>query len=196
MNDLRDSIPVASPKVATFLQSIITSTGLNIGFDISETGQAPAPASSTLNVQFTGPDTGFLTARHGELLHSLEHLAAQLLRLAPEEHDRISFDADNFKRNRDLEMRRSADAAIQSVQTTGRPYAFPPMNSRERRMLHLVLSESGLPTASSGENPRRYVILYPQGQAPEEGQAGSPRQQNAADAEKRANAIRMRFRSR
>jgi spoIIIJ-associated protein len=202
MNDLRDSSPVASPKVATFLQSIITCTGLNLGFDISESGQAPAPApaSSRLNVQFTGPDTGFLTARHGELLHSLEHLTAQLLRLAPEEHDRISFDADNFKRNRDLELRRSAEAAIKSVQTTGRPYAFPPMNSRERRMLHLVLSESGLPTASSGENPRRYVILYPEGQAPGEGQAVSLRQQNTqqnvADAEKRANAIRMRFRSR
>jgi spoIIIJ-associated protein len=199
MNDMRYSIPVASPMVATFLNSIISSTGLELGFDISESGEAEAvaPTASVLKVRFTGPDTAFLTARHGELLHSLEHLAAQLLHLAPEEHDRISFDADDFKLNRDLEMRRSADAAIKSVQTSGRPFAFPPMNSRERRMLHLLLAESGLPTASSGENPRRYVILYPEGHVPSEDQ-GQPnsRRQNEVSAEDRAQAIRKSFRSR
>jgi spoIIIJ-associated protein len=194
MNDLHDSIPVASPKVTAFLNSIITSTGLKLGFVISESEQT-APTGRALTVQFTGPDTSFLTARHGELLHSLEHLAAQVLRLSPEEHDRISFDADNFKLNRELELRSFADLAIESVRTSGRPYAFPPMNSRERRMLHLLLVESGLPTASSGENPRRYVILYPAGQSPVEGQAGSPRQ-DAASAEERARAIRKSFRSR
>jgi spoIIIJ-associated protein len=37
------------------------------------------------------------------------------------------------------------------------------MSSRERRMLHLLLSESGLPTASSGEGSLRFVVLYPEG---------------------------------
>ena len=37
------------------------------------------------------------------------------------------------------------------------------MNSRERRMLHLFLRDSGLRTASSGEGPRRFVVLYPEG---------------------------------
>ncbi len=37
------------------------------------------------------------------------------------------------------------------------------MNSRERRMLHLFLRDSGLQTASSGEGPRRFVVLYPEG---------------------------------
>ena len=35
------------------------------------------------------------------------------------------------------------------------------MTSHERRLLHLALLPSGLPTASSGENPRRFVVLYP-----------------------------------
>jgi spoIIIJ-associated protein len=37
------------------------------------------------------------------------------------------------------------------------------MSSRERRMLHLFLRDSGLQTASSGEGPRRFVVLYPEG---------------------------------
>ena len=193
MNDLHDSISVTSAKITSFLNSVITSTGLKLEFNVSEPEQGAAV--TRLTVQFTGPDTSFLTARHGELLHSLEHLAAQLLRLAPEEHHRISFDADNFKLNRELELRSFADLAIGSVRTTGRPYAFPPMNSRERRMLHLLLSESGLPTASSGESPRRYVILYPEGHSPEEAQPRSAAQ-NPASAEERARAIRKSFRSR
>jgi spoIIIJ-associated protein len=37
------------------------------------------------------------------------------------------------------------------------------MSSRERRMLHMFLKDSGLQTASSGEGSRRFVVLYPEG---------------------------------
>jgi spoIIIJ-associated protein len=104
-----------------------------------------------------------LTARNGEVLNALEHLAAKILRLEPDSHDQVSFDADHFKANRDRRLRDSAAMAIERVRSTGRPFPFPPMSSRERRMLHLILSESGLPTASSGEGPGRFVVLYPVG---------------------------------
>jgi spoIIIJ-associated protein len=97
------------------------------------------------------------------VLNALEHIAAKILRLEPEEHDLVSFDADHFKANRDRQMRESAAAAVERVLATGRPHSFPAMTSRERRMLHLILSESGLPTASSGEGPGRFVVLYPAG---------------------------------
>jgi spoIIIJ-associated protein len=114
-------------------------------------------------VEFSGPDTPVLVARNGEVLNALEHIAAKILRLEPEEHDRVSFDADHFKANRDRQMREWAAAAIERVRATGRPHSFPAMSSRERRMLHMVLSESGLPTASSGEGAGRFVVLYPAG---------------------------------
>ncbi len=162
-------------RITDFLQTLTTSGHLNLEFNISacnghvhdastdsisepETASAPSPE---LCVELSGPDTPLLTDRNGELLNAIEHIAAKILRLEPEHHDRISFDADSFKANRDRDLRLSAAAAIQSVQTTGKPYAFPPMTSRERRLLHLALSPSGLPTASSGEGPRRFVVLYP-----------------------------------
>jgi spoIIIJ-associated protein len=63
--------------------------------------------------------------------------------------------------DRERDLRESAQRAVAQVQSTGIPYAFPPMTSRERRMLHLALEGCGLSTASSGENPRRFVVLYP-----------------------------------
>jgi spoIIIJ-associated protein len=142
------------------------------GFDAAPGISQPSGQPGQLKVEFTGPDTALLTARNGELLNAMEQLAAKVLRLESDEHDRISFDADSFKANRDREMKASAAKAIDSVRTTGKPYAFPPMTSRERRLLHLALQESGLPTASSGEMPRRFVVLYPEGYDPARRQPG------------------------
>ena len=114
----------------------------------------------------SGPDTPLLTAHNGEVLNALEHIATKILRLEPELHDQVPFDADHFKANRERQLRDSAAAAIERVAATGRPHPFPAMTSRERRMLHLILSESGLPTASSGEGPGRFVVLYPAGRIP------------------------------
>jgi len=180
-----DDTAQAAQTIAKFLQAFTTSGGLRLRFRVkarsvkqnhtggaetsegSQTGSPPAAEAKdgprALYVEFTGPDTSLLTARNGEVLNALEHIATKMLRLEPDEHDLVSFDADQFKANRDRRMRESATSAIEHVRTTGRPHAFPPMTSRERRMLHMVLSESGLPTASSGEGPGRFVVLYPKG---------------------------------
>jgi len=90
-------------------------------------------------------------------------VAAKILRLEPEEHDRVSFDADGYKAERAAALREMADTGIDHVDETGEPYKFAIMSSRERRMLHMFLKDSGLQTASSGEGARRFVVLYPEG---------------------------------
>jgi spoIIIJ-associated protein len=184
-----------SKKIADFLQTVITTGGLKLKYSIlASDGQAPSnePTATTpfpeIRVEFSGPDTSLLLARNGELLLSLEHIAAKILRFEHEEHDRISFDADNFKVLRQRELQLAAEVAVEKVRHTGLPFAFAPMTSRERRLLHLALSTSGLPTASSGVGPRRFVVLYPEGQKPVEDSAPS--------TPDRARAIRNTFRRR
>jgi spoIIIJ-associated protein len=204
-NLLKDPGPAAE-KISNFLEVLRTTGGLNltshihacngqvhpdIGVPAGESPTAP-PQSSTyspkLKVELTGPDTPLLLARNGELLHAIEHIVAKILRLEPEDHDSISFDAENFKANRDRELELMAELAIQKVRASGRPHSFSPMTSRERRMLHMTLAKSGLPTASSGEGPGRFVVLYPEGLQPVPSAGPS-----AAD---RTRAIRDSFRRR
>jgi spoIIIJ-associated protein len=162
----------AAEKITDFLQTLASKGGLEIKSEIiacngqvqpspgsSAESVVAGPASPEIKVDLTGPDVSLLLAHNGELLHAIEHIAAKILRLEPEEHDRICFDAAGFKAARDRDLQLAATAAIQKVRTTGQPHAFPPMTSRERRMLHLMLIESGLPTASSGEGPRRCRTL-------------------------------------
>ena len=105
-----------------------------------------------------------LTAHNGVLLRALETIAAQILRLDQRENDLISFDAGNFKALRAQELKLQAETAAEKVMRTGVPYAFPPMNSRERRLLHLAFkSIEGVETASSGEGPARFLAVYPAG---------------------------------
>ncbi len=186
-----------SKKIADFLQTVIATGGLKLKYSILASDSARQPLKRTyrdplrtpeIRVEFSGPDTSLLLARNGELLLSLEHVAAKILRFEHEEHDRISFDADNFKVLRQRELQLAAEVAVEKVRHTGLPFAFAPMTSRERRLLHLALSTSGLPTASSGVGPRRFVVLYPEGQKPVEDPAPS--------TPDRARAIRNTFRRR
>ena len=102
-----------------------------------------------------------LLARNAELLLALEHMATQVIRLAPEQHDLVSFDAANFKLERDRALSRVARQGVEAVLATGVAYHFRPMNSRERRLLHLALADSGLHTQSEGEGPMRHLVLHP-----------------------------------
>jgi spoIIIJ-associated protein len=142
--------------VDRLLQDVVNSSGLSFTHKMvfNFTGSKPAVA-----VEFAGPDAGLLTARNGELLLAMEHIAAMSLRLAPGEHDQLSFDACGWKAARDRRLAETAEAALLRVHATGVPYEFPPMSSHERRLLHLALEPSGLATASEGDGPLRHVVL-------------------------------------
>jgi spoIIIJ-associated protein len=95
---------------------------------------------------------------------ALETISAQILRLDQREGGLISFDADNFKALRAQELRMTAETAAEKVLKSGVPYAFPPMNSRERRLLHMAFRGiEGVETASNGEGQDRFLAVYPAG---------------------------------
>ncbi len=180
----------ASTKIDRFLRAFAEASAMQVTYELTGGDGDGRPQ---LRVAFSGPEARLLVARNGELLHALESLSTEILRLAPEEHDLISFDAEGYKAGRAEQMKRAATLAVSTVTSTGRPYAFPPMNSRERRMLHLELASSGLRSASSGEASRRYVVLYPTDERKPEPAGGGDGPK--VDAE-RLGTIRSAFRPR
>src|ERR1019366_9833850 len=90
----------------------------------------------------------------------------EMLRLHSDDHSRISFDANDYRALRIEELRVSASAAAEKVKHTGEPFRFNPMNSRERRVLHIALrNENELRSESAGAGPFRHVVVYPAGMA-------------------------------
>jgi spoIIIJ-associated protein len=163
MEDLR----AAAEKIAALIKLLITTGGLKLKYRITAGPGAADPdglEAREIYVEMIGADAHLLTHRNGELLRALEHIAAKIVRLEDSEHDKISFDSNNFKAVRAREMRLAADTAAERVQRTGMPLSFQPMSSRERRMLHLALRDfTDLETESSGEGLNRFVVLYRKG---------------------------------
>ncbi len=162
-----EDLQQAAQKIAGFLSNLNRLGGMRLKYRITAGDGARDPEgleARQIYVELAGPDAPLVTQHNGELLRAFEAITAQILRLDPREHDLVSFDAGNFKALRAQELRMSAETAAEKVRTTGVPYAFPPMNSRERRLLHLACrSLQGVETASSGEGRDRYLVIYPEG---------------------------------
>ncbi len=161
-----DDLQQAAQKIAGFLATLNKLGGLRLKYRITAPDDPPeaeeqAPA---LCVELAGPDVPLVTQHNGELLLALETIAAQILRLDQREGGLISFDAGDFKALRAQELRMTAETAAEKVLRSGVPYAFPPMNSRERRLLHMAFRGiEGVETASNGEGQDRFLAVYPAG---------------------------------
>ncbi|MGD0830674.1 MAG: R3H domain-containing nucleic acid-binding protein [Terracidiphilus sp.] len=156
----------AAQKIAGFLATLNKLGGLRLKYRISAPEGAPDAEEDTpqLCVELGGPDVLLVTQHNGELLLALETIAAQILRLDQRESNLISFDAANFKAMRAAELRLTAETAAEKVIRSGIPYAFPPMNSRDRRQMHMAFKDiEGVETASNGEGADRFLAVYPAG---------------------------------
>jgi spoIIIJ-associated protein len=162
-----DDLQQAAQKIAGFINTLNKLGGMRLKFRITAGDGARDPEGlegRQIYVELGGPDVPLVIQHNGELLRALETIAAQMLRLEQREHDLISFDAGNFKALRAQELRLQAETAAERVIKTGIPYAFAPMNSRERRLLHMAFkSITGVETASSGEGQDRFLAVYPEG---------------------------------
>ena len=151
------------PRIEEFLKRVFQLAGFQLAFTVAE-GETPHPdfENPDLMVRFTGPDVDLLLANKAELLLALEHLTMEAIGIAPEEHSRICFDSNDRRILRIEELRMSAQAATERVKKSRQPFHFSPMNSRERRILHLALrDETDVRSESVGEGPIRQVVIVP-----------------------------------
>lgn len=126
-------------------------------FDLRATS-AESTAGCLLNID--GKDVSFLLNEGGELLEAFQHLANQVFGRRLPKGERIVCDAQDFRATREAELRAMARHAAERVRTTGTNFNFGPMNSNERRVIHLALaSEGDLHTESVGEGNARRVMV-------------------------------------
>jgi spoIIIJ-associated protein len=162
-------------KIESFLKTVIANAGFKLKFTMTDDEQPhPDFENPDIVVKFSGPDVELLLENKAELLLALEQLTSEMLRLAQDEHARICFDANDYRVMRVEELRLSALTAAEKVKRTRVPFHFSPMNSRERRIIHLALrNESEVRSESAGVAPHRNVVIYPAGM-PSSPSAGSP----------------------
>lgn len=157
------SVASTGPKIEAFLGAMIRNAGLDLKFQISEAENLhPDFENPDIVVRFSGPDVDLVLANKAELLLAMEQLTMEMLRMSPEEHSLLQFDANDYRALRIEELRLSALTAAEKVKRSKVPFEFSPMTSRERRIIHLALrGEPAVRSESSGMGSHRQVVIYP-----------------------------------
>ncbi len=161
------NIDTAGEKIESFLDAVLDTMDLDVTYEFFDGADTKAYFEGpSLVVKFEGAEIEHLLANKGEALLALEQLTQEALRMAPDEHAKICFDANDFRLLRQEELRLSSLTVAEQVRSSGEPFRFNPMNSRERRIIHLALRDhTDLRTESAGSGPFRHVVVYPAGMA-------------------------------
>ena len=167
MTERKYSVESIGARIDGFLGPLLASAGLELQYAIADADSGDGDFETPdVVVNFSGPDVDLLLANRAELLLALEHVTMEMLRFGSDEHSRLSFDANDYRLLRIEELRLSAQTAAEKVKRTGVPFRFNPMNSRERRVIHLALrGETAVRSESAGAGPGRQVVVYPAGMA-------------------------------
>jgi spoIIIJ-associated protein len=159
------TVEEAGPRIDAFLKTVLKDASLDLRYDITKGGNVHADFENPeIVVKFKGPDVDFLLSNKAELMLALEQLTMEALRMSAEEHSQLQFDANDYRMLRIEELRLSALTVAEKVKKSRMPFEFNPMNSRERRIVHLALrNEPEVRSESIGIGPNRQVVVYPAG---------------------------------
>lgn len=108
----------------------------------------------------TDDDAGMIIGRKGSTLDALQYLlnvayGQQLGR-------RLVVDVQDYRRRHQEKLLETAQHAAERVRSSGRPVRLAPMSAADRRVVHHELANHvDLETGSQGEEPHRFIVVYP-----------------------------------
>lgn len=142
-------------EIQTLFNDLITAMGVSCFASVEE-------KEKSFYVNLTGNDVGVMIGKHGDILASIQVLANQILNKGKENYRKIIVDSSNYLSRREESLkilaRSSASRALREKKAVKLDY----MNARERRIIHAELSSNAkVRTESKGEEPKRYVVIYP-----------------------------------
>lgn len=121
---------------------------------------------NTVHIELEGDNMGFVIGRRGETLDALQYLATIVTNKAEDSRWRVSLDTENYREKRTQALVALANKTANTVTKTGKSIALEPMNPQERRIIHSALQDNkNVTTFSTGQEPRRKIVIAPQGQA-------------------------------
>lgn len=113
-------------------------------------------------VQIQSQDSGYLIGKSGNNLFALQHLIRIIASKRMEERINFIVDVNSYVENQREDIIDKANFAIKEVEETGKPVELQPMNSYERRLVHVKASKKdSVESESVGEGLDRRVLIKP-----------------------------------
>ena len=101
-----------------------------------------------------------LIGKKGKFLKSLQHLLRKSLRNKLGFGIKVNLDIAGYRKHKEEILKREVRKIAKEVQKTKIDAKLDSMNSYDRRIVHMVVSEfDNVITQSEGEEPNRYVVI-------------------------------------
>lgn len=114
------------------------------------------------NIAVSEEDSGVLIGYHGENLNAFQYILGQIVNHGREEWTKIFVNINNYRLQREAELRQMAKNAADRAISTGDEIEMPYLTPSERRIIHLELAERpDVASFSEGEDRARRLIISP-----------------------------------
>jgi spoIIIJ-associated protein len=142
--------------VADFCRELIKHLRMTLDFEIHE-------EERVITVNLSGPDRPILLSNTAAVLNNIEYLLNKVFQTGKDEEiATIILDSDEYRKQREAELKLLAQIASKKVLAQRRPLGLQPMPPRERRIVHLALADiPGVRSQSDGEGENRSITIYP-----------------------------------
>jgi spoIIIJ-associated protein len=143
------------------LETMLRNMGVSATVALPETSQ-DAAAEGGIPFDIEGDDAGLLIGRRGETLSALQFLVNLIVSRRVQNKVSTNIDIEGYKERRNEQLRGEAKRMADRATQTGRTVTLDPMHPRERRIIHLALSDSRkVTTESIGEGDDRRITIIP-----------------------------------
>lgn len=105
---------------------------------------------------------GALIGKRGAGIEALELLVGRMTSQAVGHAVPVQVDVNEYRKKIEDDLRELARDAVERCDRDGEPVHLPPMNARDRRVVHVTIQEmEGAPeTYTVGEGSRRHIIVH------------------------------------
>lgn len=137
---------------------------VNVQYAVETGPEGEEQQSIQLDVEGLDEETvGLMIGKRGEMLRSLQFLLNTIVQRSSGRWPQIVVDVGNYRQRRQESLQSLARRVSEQVRATGRPVALDPMQSYDRRIIHMALREDAtVYTESTGEGENRRITVYPQ----------------------------------
>ncbi len=153
-----------SVKVSADPQEIL---GMSIREDVQGASTEEDVSGCWLKIdeaELTPDQIKILIGQNGWVLDSIQYLSNVLLNLGQGRDRQCAYtiELDNYRVQRQAELRAIAEDAIEQVRQTDQEFEMQPLSSAERRIIHTILKEcEDLESFSRGQEPDRRLVIRP-----------------------------------
>lgn len=140
-----------------FVKEVVSKMGMSVDVSLMD---GATPMEIQLDIQ--GPDSARIIGKKGQVLAALQYLANRVVNRPGLDRRYVIVDAEGYYAKREETLASMAKRLGAKAMTEGKIITFEPMSARDRRIVHMALSDlEGVVTKSDGEGENRRVQIVP-----------------------------------